>query len=432
MATRRWLGHAADIKQVDTLAVAGTWVTGDTITLRIDNIDVVVTIGSLVTTGQVATTIKQAFNGETLTDTTASVVPTGGGAAIPQHNEITASVASSTVTFTADTAGVPFTMTGSETAVAGSITYTADVTAATGKNFWSNADNWSGNAVPVSTDDVYFEEGAIDCLYGLGQSAVTLTSLNVHKRYTGKIGLPNRNANGYSEYRATYLAVSATTVTLGNGSGNGSGRIKLDTGINVATLFVFGTGATAEAGLEPLLWKGTHASNAVNISYGSLGIAVLPGETANVSGGLRLGSTTGVTQRLFGGSSGTVRCGSGVTLATITKDGGTLETDSNITTLNNYGGDTVAKSGNITTVTIGAGTLFYLGVGTITTANISGMIDFSRDERARTLTTTNLYRGGTINDPAKSVTFTNGIVLQQCQVSDVNLILGPNRTLTPA
>ena len=46
MANNRWLSKAAPVKQVTTVTIANTWATSDTITLTIDSVDFIVTIGT--------------------------------------------------------------------------------------------------------------------------------------------------------------------------------------------------------------------------------------------------------------------------------------------------------------------------------------------------------------------------------------------------
>lgn len=96
-----WATVATPVAEVNTLTIAGTWLATETCTITIDGLPLVVTIGSLVTTAQVATTIKQAWEGETITDGTATVSPTGGAADYPYaHGRITATVSGSVVTLT--------------------------------------------------------------------------------------------------------------------------------------------------------------------------------------------------------------------------------------------------------------------------------------------------------------------------------------------
>lgn len=429
MSTRIWRGDAVAVAQVTAWAFAGTWEATDIVNITINTKTVSVTAGSTTIT-TIIDTIVTALNAST----------------IAEFTEITWSRSSSSLVGTCDTAGVPFTatLTSSETGggnadsqdidgvTGATLTATGsagvDSTACTGPNFWSNADNWTGNAVPVNSDDVYFQNNSVPVLYGLGQSAVTLTSLNIMASYTGTIGLPLLNESGsYYEYRSTYLAVSATTLNIGQGQGGGSGRLKIATGSNACTLNVFSTGSPLESGISALLYTGTHASNVANIYSGSVGIAQLAGETSTVPI-VRISYLTNID------ADSVVVLGAGCTLTTIDKVGGDLTLNAAATTITQTGGTlTTYGSGAITTVNLrSAGDAspqyFYAcSSGTITTLNIAGdetVADFSRDMRAKTVTTTNRYGLSRIRDPFKVVTFTNGI---DCEQSDArNLELGSN------
>jgi hypothetical protein len=423
MASRIWLGNAVAIKDKWTITIANTWATSDTATITINGNDLVITIGTLVTTAQVATTIKQAFMNETLTDTSASFSPSGGGPSIPEFNQITATVSGSVVTLTANTAGVPWTISSTEVTAGTGTATAAHATTATGPNYFDNVDNWSGGAVPTGSDDVYFDDGNVDCLYGLDQNATTLTTLTISARYTGKIGLPVKNGSGsaqYAEYRDTYLKISATTVTIGRGTGNGSGRIKINFGSVQTAVSVFNTGSRTESGFPSLMLRGTHASNVLNVYNGDVGVAILAAETSTIA-----------TLRQVGGN---LYCGSGVTLTTINKAGGTLTTESAATTVSNDNGDFTLKGGAHTTINVSGGTLYYESSGTITTLSVyqNGTANFNNTNLSRTVTNCNLTGGGTISDRLRTCTFTNGIKIFQAGVEDCNLQLGKHLTITPA
>ena len=398
MANKRWLGRAGAVAQVDTITVALTWAQNDTIKLTINGKMVTVTVGTLTTTAQVATTIKQAWENETLADTSASVSPSDGGQEFTEHAEITATVSGSVVTLTHDTAGTPFTLVVTEaTAGDGTATEATD-TQATGPNHYDNVDNWDPSGVPVSTDDVFIDNSDVSILYGLGQSAVTLTSLTIDRNYTGDIGLPKQNAAGYVEYRADYLAIGATTITIGRGEGTGSGRIKLDTGSVQTAINIEGMGGAAEgSALEAFLWKGTNASNTLEVHEGTVGVARFGGETATIA-----------TLKAAGGE---IFLGSGTTLTTVDNESGVIEIYSNTTTITNSSGTiTIGGSATVGTLNHEGGTVNYLSSGTITTCNLGGPInatlDFSGDNSARTITTLNLKPSFTIEDPFKTVTYT--------------------------
>jgi trimeric autotransporter adhesin len=402
MATRRWLGRAQAIAQVDTVTVADTWAQNDTVTLTINQKSLVVTIGTLITTAQVATTVKQAWENQDLTDTAASFTPARGGQDIIEHAEITATVSGSVVTLTHDTAGVPFTLTVSETTAGDGTATEATATAATGPNFWDNVDNWSGGAVPVAADDVYIDNSSVSIQYALSQAGATLASLTIAQNFTGDIGLPKRNRSGYVEYRDDYLAIDATSVLIGRGRGSGSSRIKIDSGTVQTAVVVERTGGTAEDGLPAVIWKGTNASNTMEVVNGTVGVARFGGELATLT-------TLLVTN-------GDVHCGAGSSLNTVSNEAGNIECFSNLFSLTVSSG-TVTVGGDATcaTLNLNGGVVFYESSGTITTANVGGPngaeLDCSKDGSSRTITTTNLKPGGLITDPLQTITYTNGVAI---------------------
>lgn len=432
MATRSYIGNAANIKQTATVTIANTWAQNDTATLTIDNVDFVVTIGTLVTTAQVATTLSQAFNGETLTDTSASCsipVADGGAQLIPQFAELVSTVSGSVVTFTARTAGKPFTMTaGESTAGTGTATLSAG-TANAGDGEADNADNYSGNTVIVDNDTLVLDQGSKSITRDLN-TAIQLAQIDKYMSYTGNVGIAEVNADNsskpYREYRTpTYFTTDNNSVTstlnLELGTGPGSGRLKFDTGAGQAVVNVYGKGTRAETGVPCVLWKGTHASNVVNNLAGDLGIAFFSGETATVAT-LRSGDgPTSVAQTV---------CKSGVTLTTVVMNGGTLSTDSAMTTGTQNGGVWSHGSGTITTLNVNGGTFQPLAGATITTLNLTGTLDATKGTASFTITNTiQMYKGARFLDPqgrAGNIVFR----LNGCSPADVTIVLPQGKTYT--
>lgn len=413
MATNRWLGNATAVAQVDTLTVGGTIEVGDKFKVTIN--------GKTVTVS--ATTTVAATTAAEIADALAA-------ATHPEFTEITFEDSGDTIVCTADTAGKPFelsvetTESNDDPADAQTFTRTA-TTASAGPNDWSTASNWSTGSVP-GADDVYLD-AAVDILYGLDQNAVTLTSLTIPPSFgTAKLGLPLHEGD-YAEYRETYLKLNCTTCNVECDSG----RIKLNFQAAQTTLNVNRTGAGVERGVEALLFQGTHASNAVNVRRGQVGVAIYGGETATMAT-LRIGFDDGRN------SDATVRLGSGVTLssATVTKTGGTLEINSNVATVNHYGGRlTVLGTATVTTLSVYAGVVEHKSSGTITTLNLYdvGEIDFTGDPRTRTVTTTDVFsERARINDYDKVVTWTNGIDFNGFAPSSDRIKLGRHLKLTPA
>lgn len=441
MATRYWQPTALATYDTKTITVANTWATSDTATIRINGNDLIVTVGAATATTDVAAALVAAFNGSTAVGTETRNTT---GNLIPEFAEITATLSGSTVILTHDTKGVPFTATVTETTAGSGTLSIGDTVVASGPNYFDNADNWSGNTVPVDADTVVFSGSSVDCLYGINQTSLSLATLRIEQSYTGKIGLPQRNANGYYEYRTQYLTLGdvgdtqAMTVYVGAGEGAGSGRIKIDNGDAQTTLIVYNTGTPAENGVPALLFKGTHASNAATVNKGSVGFAVLGDETASSTCVLTT-LAVGYTTNPAGDS--TVRCGLGASLTTVEQSGGKLEINSAATTITKTGGDlTLAGNGvTVTTLNERGGTTYVTGTTTITTGNLSnaGVLDYSRDMRGKVITNAlNCYgKQFKFRDPYRVVSSTSGSnVIVDLEQNDAigNLELGSHIKLTRA
>ncbi len=440
MTIQRWVGSSLNRKQVSRITAAGTWGAADTYTLTIDSVDFILTIGSLVTTTQIATTIFQSLTGTNFTDSTASatIPPADGGANhIPQFADFIATNNTATlVDLTGGSnsnppglEGKPFTIvvTGDGTAGNGTAAITS-IVAPTSQFHADQVDNYSGNALPTGgSDTLIFDNNNVDMRWGLDY-ATTLTAITKYKNYTGNVGLPEINVDNsskpYHEYRTTYLTCTGcTTANLEVGDGQGSGRYKLNTGSAAASAInVFGKGSRIESGVPCTLWKGTHASNTVNNLAGDLGIAFFGGETATVA---TLITGDGPT------SSAATLCGSGCTLTTVTLNGGTQETNSAITTANQYGGTWTHKAGTVTTANIYGGTHYPNAVATYTTLNLYGGT-FDASKGAASFVITNavvMFKGSKFIDPsgrAGNVSFT----LSGCSLSDVTVVIKSGHTIT--
>jgi hypothetical protein len=400
MATHIWQGDMAAVAQIDTVQITAY----DAATTYI------LTVG-----GKTVSVV-----GDTDVNTTATNLAAAWNASTQaEFAEVTATVATDTVTLTADTAGKPFTASSSVSGGAGTIGAVTSSTANAGPNLWI-AGNFDTGTLPANTDTVIFENSAIDCLYLLDQNTVTLTLLVIKASYTGKIGLPRTNSSGYVEYRDTALKISATTIKIGEGVGSGSSRLKLNVGSVQTALNIYSSPSTrAETGIPCVLFTGTHASNTITVEDGDLGAAFFGGETATVA-------TLNV-------ASGKIVCGSGTTGPTTANiDGGTVSLESNITTVNQTAGTVHLKgSATVGTWNLDGGTCYYRSSGTLTTVNVrsGGVLDFREDQQARTVINCNAYEGYVIHDPTKTVTWTNGIDLVRCSLTS-NLNVGSNMTVS--
>lgn len=410
MATNKWLGNALLASQVNTLTPGS------------------VTIGNVFTVAINSKAVSFTATANTVANVTAGLTAAINASVYPEFLEITAADNTTTLSLTARTAGIPFTATPSAATGAGTpgATLSGSVAAGSGPNDVNVAANWSLGAVPVATNDVVFDLSSVDALWNLDTLvAVALTSLTIRASYTGRLGLPDYNGS-YYEYRPKYFQCLSTTVTVGDGPGASSGRIKLDLGATQAALTVYSTGSPGDQGVEALLLKGTHASNTLIAYSGSIGIAI---DTGSVSTFATI--TTGPTT---GGSSVQLRCGSGVTLTTVKQDAGTVQLNGACTTLTLRSGlCTLYGTGAYTTITVFGGRLNYQSSGTISAITVDrGAVDLSWDLRAKTISSCTLNVGATWLDPFFVATYSAGIIFAGgAALKDVNLDLGPNRTLSP-
>jgi hypothetical protein len=324
-------------------------------------------------------------------NTTATALAAAWNAMIDgQFTGITASAATDTVTLTADEEGDDFTVVSAVSGGAGTIGAAATATANASPNDLNSAVNWSNAAVP-GADNVYFDDVDGDVKWNLAAlTAVTITSVDIYGTYNGNIGLPLANPNGFTEYMADYFEAGITTLNVHLVGGSGGGRIKIN-GVAVAsTINVYGTGSSPDLDLPTFIWKGTSASNIMRVEGGSVGVGMFGGESANLSGGLTI-------------TGGSLVAGIGVTFATITQGGGTLDTSSAITTKTQSDGTHIHRAGAITTLTLDGG-LFdcrakaALTIGT-TIIGAGAVLDLTNCQAVITFTTLTIRPGGALIDP---------------------------------
>jgi hypothetical protein len=206
------------------------------------------------------------------------------------------------------------------------------------------------------------------------------------------------------------------------GDGPGSGRVKLDTGTGQSAINVFGKGGRIETGVPCILWKGTHVSNTVSNLAGDLGIAFFGGEVATVA---TLVSGDGPT------SGASTYCGTGCTLTTVRVNGGSMTTQSAVTTATQYAGTWEHYSGTVTTLTVHNGATFTPhNTCTITNSTVYGKIDLSKTSGTVTFTNKVILDGnGWINDPNGKATFSAGYQLNSA-TAKVTRPVGDTHTLS--
>jgi hypothetical protein len=419
MPTRRWRGDAPKSAQVNTVTVGGTAANGQVYSVTINGKTVSYTATGVDTNSTIAASLKTALAAST----------------IPEFLEVTWSVAAAVVTGTARAPGKPFTNTSGATGTGTLVT--AIATANSGPCVVSLAANWEGGSLPADGDDIVFDTGAGDVLYDLDQNGVTPASILVDAGYRGRIGLAETNsddpANPYAEYREKSLRygnsgdAQTVTVTIRGGAG----RIKLNTGTAQTVWNINDSAPPLEDQIPAVLLKGTHASNALHVSRGDVGVAQFAGETATLA-------VLNVGYRTSRAGDARVRLGSGVSLAnaTIVQTGGTLDVHaatSGSATITLHDGTLTLHAGAQTGLAVRGGQCFYNSNGTLGGATVisgSGHLDFSQDLRAKTVTNPiDLYGpDARLSDPHKVVA---SLVVDLDETSNSeNLRLGTHLRLT--
>lgn len=167
----------------------------------------------------------------------------------------------------------------------------ATVTPSSGPNHWDTPGNWLPAGVPVDFDRVRFEFGSSDVLYGLDQTAITLTEIEISSSFTGSIGLPRLNSNGYVEYRTRELTVNCPSILIGHGSGAGSGKIQLNTLETTVWMEIRNSGGSRESGVPAITWFGDNDASEIVLLNGDFGVAIWSDQSATLNSVKQYGGT---------------------------------------------------------------------------------------------------------------------------------------------
>lgn len=403
MATKTWVGLAKTVRQVQTVTV---------------------------TAGDAATTYTVTINGKVASYTGSATVATiaaglyAACAAMTagEFTELTfAYTSGASFTITGPTDGTPFTATAGVSGGTGTVS-SAATTAAGSPNDASLAANYSGGSLPSASDTLVFENSDVSVLYGLtGLAAIGLAAVIRRVSFTGTIGLPDLNANGYPEYRTKDLSVNAPSITVEQSGQDQAQQIRLNvvTG-SATTLTVIGDAAGGQVGSEAVEVRGMPASSVLNVSGGSVAVAPLAGQVCTVA-----------TLR---GLNGTVRVGSGATLTTVNLQNCQARLDAGCTTLGVDQGGTVTVTGSaaVTNTNVDGGTVAWRSTGSPGTVKVGsgGVMDFSEAPAAVSLgATAEVYGGGAWRDPAGRVATSYSVTVVRASLGEVSLDFGSGRTL---
>lgn len=399
MATEVWKGGASAVAQVTTFTLNDDFNDSET--------DITITM-----TAEDGSTQTVSITPSGVDE---SVIATALQVALAASSDtlflsVTWTVATTVVTGTAVTAGIPFTAASAVTGGTGTITDNTS-TANAGPNDWNTAANWVDGSVPTgNNNNIYIRPNyeadpdnpvSYSILYSLDQTADAETSIRISSDYTGNIGQLLASGGKYFlrfgnvtdmvfDGRGAWCFIGSNgTITnftfLGGGGGTNMLHIGPDTsGPTITNLYVLGDGN---------------------------------------GGRIRVGKGSAVTTAWLNGVGRTrfdTEAGASQTITTLNMDSGEVTWVGTITTLNQYGGRLTkpAKSASITTANVYAGgELDYRTDSVLGTLNVyNGTCNLSAATEGA-LTVDNCTVQGPNGrlyayNPQKAFTFTANIVVR--------------------
>lgn len=398
MSVKVWSGGAAAIAQVDKVTPA-TATDADITSIKIEDHEGLTHTFTYTTTA--TDTVATICDGLVA----AALVAKTGSA--DGWKDVTVADVTTHITITADTAGDPFTITSS---VSGTGTATrAAVTANAGPNIFGAAENWVGDALPVTaTDSVLIPAWATDDIYGADFTSVELFGFTIEAGCDINIGHINKPL----QIDLEKTAASTTSYPLVS---YGTGDIFLDVdNFLLADIRDAGTGSP-ENGEYAFNLSGTLTPTSAGKVYVRCGAGKSVSLAANPNEVLEAES--------IDVWSGTVAIGSGVidkgtsTLPVLVVEEGkvTLESPCLVVTAK-VGTLTLKGATAITTLNVLGGTVYRSNSGIITNVNVygGGIYDATENTTTATDSNVNTWADSTYLDPHEQITRTNSVILNKC------------------
>lgn len=406
MAVIKWRGDAPGVAQVDVEQITGTPAAGSWFQATCNGKSLRYTIPASVSSGFTQDLIDGFIAAWSSNANQQDGIGEFIEVAVTQYD-------TDKFAFTAVNPGDPFTFTYS---AGGGATEANDATnsvASSGPNDASVVANYSSGALPSAADELWFQDCQNMPQFGLTALAAIGLAKVVFMGALGATGRPFFVPIGrttYREYRARYLQLKMNSGSSPLIVNCQTDLLNLDCQTFQTLMLVSDTGTSGggavNGGTPTLYFIGTHASNAITVDKGRLGLAYYAGEVATVLT-LKLGYVTDSE------NDATIWYGSGTTLGSIAMTGGTVYGAIGLTTLTQRAGIVRLEDGSVTTATVYGGRFKYAGNDTITTLTIYPGAEglFNESNQARTVTNTTIYAGATWQDPGATVTHTNAIAV---------------------
>ena len=447
MATKRNIGAAQAVAQVDTITIGGTVTAStDTVTVTCDNKAVKLTCGATMdTTAEVAAGLAELLIATQHDEQyfTADMTGTAGGYEYPQFRDLKISVSGSVVTLQSATPGWTFAITVAKTGTF-TATHGAEDTVATGPWHFNAAANWAGGVAPATGDTLVFDEQSHSVCFALNN---TVADLSIERRnsFLGDIGLPAVNATHgtmtYPEYRQRMLDLPITITTgvqnhiIGerNKPLTAAGHTFLDLGIvdgSLQYVYVYDAADYSQLGEYAVEIAGGNQLF-IEAYAGNIGVGLRPDDTATEISAVELFESP------YSTSSCSVTLKSQVTFespSTVLVHGQNTLLDISCTSANAaltlFGGKTVLQSEVGSCAIRGGATVKHLqGDMGATTIWKGGMLDASEGANF-TIASLVCYAGYSLRDHARA-TYTTGIDFVGCTPADGLFDVTASLTWTP-
>lgn len=426
MAIKRWIGGAVAIADVWTITVAGTWASGDTVTISVGNKELVITLGASASTvvADIAAEIADAIMASDNTAPGTGFTWSHGGQQFREFTEFTAVANGAVVTVTGVTAGTPLGLVVTEVTAGDGTATESNTVAATGPYHLDNADNYLGGVLPVDNDVLYFDTGNVSALYGLTYFRANNIDLDVYITgdWTGQLGLgPIRSitAGDYAEFRQRYFQMRGGSKVLHVSPGvsgvTSQGRLYIDLQDQATCDVTIETGRGLMSSVPSIYLCGTTTATGIDVTIKAGCVSIEPDDAPTASGkefipGTLTIGTTGASANdciVYIGKNADLHLGSSIFI-----DGGTVW----INSATKNGADVcdvtattgilyLNGAGDHNNIVIGQGaTLYPTGPsGTIAALFVYGTYD-SRRGGAIAVTTLKLYAGASFYNPGLNAT----------------------------
>lgn len=384
MATKTWVGRAAPTRHRYEFTISATGAAGTKWWVSVS--------------GRTGPTVLVA-SGET-TATLATKVAAAYSAASAEFSQMTWDAAAGVVTVDGPADGHdPGLVMANDAAAAFTA---AEPIVGTGPSHWDDAENWLEGSVPASTDDLVFRGGA-PVRYGLPGTGTAFGTLTFTPESAGA-GLPEHNPLGYVEYLADRrLDLNHSGAVLVQTSG----LVRLRSSSGASRAFAVAGPHTTTGGLDLVTDNFAHtlavSSGRCVVADGSAGSG--GNEAATLASAVVANDPTAM-----------LVLGAGVTLTTLSQNGGTTYLRCGATTVTHNAGDmSRSGAGAVGTWTDGGGRAYDYGTGTVTAFTAAGSYSYVGASGC-TVTTLTGKPNGRFLDRSNKVTVTNAVVFDRCHL----------------